>query len=104
MDAVHPVLFQIQDLAHRVVDSRLAHVLLVFPVSGDHVRQLFGNGGAGEGNGGAELLRRGDGHDAGMDGNRDALRPHQLYKTVKTGVIEKHLGHQRSDARVHFFL
>ena len=104
MDAVHPVLLQIPDLAHRVVDTGLAHVLLVLTVGGDQVGQLLRDRGAGEGDCGAKLLCRGDRHDSGMDGNRDALGPHQLYKTVEAGVVKKHLCYQGGDAGIHFFL
>ena len=56
MDVVYTVFLQVPDLADGIIDTRLAHVFGVIAVGGDQVGELLGHAGAGQGDGGADLL------------------------------------------------
>ena len=89
MDVTDAVFLQVADLADGIVDASLAHLLGVIAVGCKNVGKSLRNAGACKRDRRADLLRGGNGHDAGADRNRDPLFGSLLQKAVIEVIIKE---------------
>ena len=95
---------EVNDLFGRIDDARLLHGFRMLSELVDDLLEAGRHGGAGEGDGAAELLLVCDRHDTGEDRHTDILLAKTIEEIEELSIVEKHLRGQEVDTRVDLAL
>ena len=101
---LHVICDEVNDLFGRVDDARLLHRLRMLAELVDDLLEAGRHGGAGEGDGAAELLLVRDRHDAGEDRHTDVLLAKTIEEVKELSIVKEHLRGQEVNTRVDLAL
>ena len=104
VDVLHVVCDEVDDLLGRIDDACLLHRLWMLAELVDDLLEAGRHGGAGEGDGAAELLLVRDRHDAGENRHTDILLAETIEEVEELRVVEEHLRGQEVDTCVDLAL